>query len=364
MNQDLGLRILSEIMNWDDDRARREFAWLRLMSRLEYDAYQDFVAGMRFVESLASWIQQFASEEREIAYRFLRDTMVYVGTAEMSHLVELAYPESVRRRLVRAVAQRLAIPAHEVWARSDAAMAYRRILRQTLFMGLSDGARIDGFRRANEGIISNEQVVVGVQVDDEKWADLLSSLRKDLDDSTKFVFVYLLDDFVGSGKTLLREDAGSWKGKLVKFWKNVEGRVASHFDSDWVLCVHHYLASHQAAVGLAGREAEIRKVKQGAWFPRVEFSFGSILPQDLPLRLPRDAAFMGLVNKYYDPAVETVHTRVGGADVRLGFGQCALPLVLEHNTPNNSIALLWAETQGEAGNHAMRPLFRRRQRHI
>ena len=42
---------------------------------------------------------------------------------------------------------------------------------------------------------------------------------------------------------------------------------------------------------------------------------------------------------------------------------CALPVVLEHNTPNNSIPLLWAETAGADGAHAMEPLFFRRDRH-
>ncbi|RWB92999.1 MAG: hypothetical protein EOQ56_35900 [Mesorhizobium sp.] len=64
MNQDLGLKIIGEIMSWDDDRARREFQWLRLVARLKYDGYRDFQAGMRFIESLATWLQQFTSAER------------------------------------------------------------------------------------------------------------------------------------------------------------------------------------------------------------------------------------------------------------------------------------------------------------
>ena len=71
MNQDLGLRILGRIMDWDDDRARKEFAWLKLMARLKYDGYRDFQAGMRFIDSLATWLQQFKSHERETAYAFV-----------------------------------------------------------------------------------------------------------------------------------------------------------------------------------------------------------------------------------------------------------------------------------------------------
>ena len=67
---------------------------------------------------------------------------------------------------------------------------------------------------------------------------------------------------------------------------------------------------------------------------------------------------------YYDKSIENDHTREGGTDAKLGFGQCALPLILEHNTPNNAVSLLWADTEGKDEQHAMRPLFRRRQRHV
>jgi hypothetical protein len=49
--------------------------------------------------------------------------------------------------------------------------------------------------------------------------------------------------------------------------------------------------------------------------------------------------------------------------MKLGYANCALPVVLEHNTPNNSFPLLWAETARANGAHAMEPLFFRRDRH-
>jgi hypothetical protein len=84
---------------------------------------------------------------------------------------------------------------------------------------------------------------------------------------------------------------------------------------------------------------------------------------DLPVNRARVGDFMSLIDKYYNPVIETSHTLLGGTNVRLGFGSGALPLVLEHNTPNNSLALLWADTAPSDGEPIMRPLFRRRQRH-
>ena len=47
-----------------------------------------------------------------------------------------------------------------------------------------------------------------------------------------------------------------------------------------------------------------------------------------------------------------------------GYADCALPVVLEHNTPNDGVPNSWAETEGDARNdYAMEPLFFRRDRH-
>ena len=216
MNQDLGLRILGQIMNWNDDRAHEEFAWLKFMARLKYDGYRDFQAGMRFIESLVTWLQQFGPHERETAYAFVRSSLVYIGPSEMQRLVEQFYPRFVRDRLVRMVATEHCIPRYRVLIDPNGRIARERLRRQTLFMGLSDGARIDTIRHANSGVLGNEQFVQGTQVDTEKWRDLLDNLRKDLEDeNARFRIVYLLDDFAGTGDFLssLRRESGEVEGK-------------------------------------------------------------------------------------------------------------------------------------------------------
>ena len=91
-----------------------------------------------------------------------------------------------------------------------------------------------------------------------------------------------------------------------------------------------------------------------------------MLPASLKLSPGHDDSVIALCEKYYnhdlylrliEHAEEAEQT-----DLKMGYANCALPLILEHNTPNNSIPLLWAETSDENG-HAMQPLFRRRDRH-
>ena len=252
-----------------------------------------------------------------------------------------------------------------------------RLLRQTLFMGLSDGARIDTIRHANSGVLGNEQFVQGTQVDTDKWSDLLDNLREELEDPTaRFRIVYLVDDFTATGTSFLRfdEKAAKWKGKLVRFMGSLNGANGSFdgdrpFEDGWVLCVHHYVASSAAAAAI---EERLRRFADTGGFPEELAratcpTFGTVLPNDLPIDMDdaRHEDFIALTRTYYDPVLRTKHTDVGGVThLGLGYGGCALPLVLEHNTPNNSVALLWAETDGGirdgAAAPAMRPLFRRR----
>ena len=379
MNEALGLRVLGEVMDWDDARATEEFRWLSLMARLKYDGYEDFLAGARFIESLVNWLQQFPrGREREDAYAFVRRVLVYIGPAEMLRLVESFYSDHVQRHLARIVAGQHGLPAYRVWSSLQTATAYDTLLRRTLFVGLSEGARLDVVRRTNSGIISHEQVLLTTYADTEKWDKLLTDLRSDLEDTTAtFRIVYLVDDFVGSGTTFLRKDkSGEWKGKLRSFRQTIESVRQSHFDDALTVCVHHYIANYRAVAVIQERERQARAdLGLDRWFPEVNFSFGSELPSSLPIDCSpiREAQrFIPLAETYFDPddpLLKNKHIKEGGTDVSLGFSACALPLVLEHNTPNNSVALLWAETPGHDGadgaprRHAMRPLFRRRQRH-
>lgn len=379
MNQDLGLKILGEVMRWTDERARDEYRWLKLMARLKYDGYRDFQAGMRFFESLATWLQQFDRSERESAYAFVRSKLVYISPSEMEKLVEQFYPKTMRERLVAIVAAQRGIPAFRVLADPKAHSDVDRLRRQTLIMGLSDGARIDGVRHNNVGLLTNEQLVLQTQLDKEKWEDLLGNLREELkDDTALFRLVYLIDDFAGTGTSFFRynDKKQKWSGKLWRFKESIDGARevlgSDPFDPGWELCVHHYVASAAAEKAIGERQEAAKDALAGyGWAKAVHISFGTVLPADLPLGTVagRDEPLIKLTNDYYDPIIRTKHTDVGGVThLGLGYGGCALPLVLDHNTPNNAVALLWAETTGgdREGVHApaMRPLFRRRQRHV
>lgn len=373
----MALSLLAEVMGWPEDDqaiATHEYAWLRMMSSVKYDGYSYFRAGIRFLESLATWLKQFEPKDRAVAYQFVKKRLVYISLPEMQRLVETFVPEVVTPHLRATVASQLGIRPYEVWASKGSASAFARSLRKTLFVGMSDGSRIDMLRRANPLRISTEQVIPMMNVDGEKWIDLRKNLASSpgMQPSEQFDCVYLIDDFTASGTTFIRNVDGVWKGKLKKFndlMIRAREELQERFPiaDGYRLHIHHYISSDQARKNLEEKLEEAQR-QWGEWTcSEYKVTESLLLPASLPLDESRDAEMLELCSDYYNHEiflrVEKHCKEAGQTDMKLGYANCALPVILEHNTPNNSIPLLWAETAVESGMPRMRSLFHRRDRH-
>jgi hypothetical protein len=361
MNEALALKLLRKIMSWDEEIAAREYRWVRLMSRFKYDGYRDYLAGARFVESFAGWLIQFDPQHRNAAYEFIKTRLVYFSPLEIHRLVDQFYPRFVEPKLRSAASDRCGVPPYLIMTKKAAKTEFMRERRRTLFIGLSDGARIDIFRRANTGILVNDQIVVATHIDEDKWRDLGAKLKEEQvfggETDPRFDRVCLVDDFTGSGTSFLRPGKnGGWTGKLWKFRKALENartdlKSAFPLTEDFSLHIHHYISSHQARSTILERLAAVRaEIGQGAWFSHIDLSEGLLLPQNLPMSEHSDPEMWAISERYYDPALyEQLKVHLDEAKqkhIRHGYGDSALPVVLEHNCPNNSITLIWSETEG------------------
>lgn len=385
MINNLALNLIANVMGWGNERATKEYAWLRLMSSMKYDGYSDFRAGVRFLESLVSWLRHFDPADREVAYAMVRQRLVYISTAEMQRVIETFMPEVVTPYVRKAVAGAMGIKPYEVWATKEGAKAFSERLRRCLLVGLSDGSRIDILRRANSGRLSQEQVIPMMNVDNEKWKGLGKDLKDDLQaDGARFEDVYLIDDFTASGTTFIRfPDGGAAKGKLAKFERIVQDAREQLKDdfplSDgYTLHIHHYISTAQAREALEGRISEAEERLTNRSHGKAFITEGLLLPSNLRIgsidaatgamiaQVQSDTSYLRLCETYYDhelfERLEKHCREAGQSDMKYGYANCALPLVLEHNTPNNAIPILWAETAGSSG-CPMRPLFLRRDRH-
>ena len=369
MQRDLAETLLARIMDWDDSTKASERARLDLFAAYKYDQYQRFAPGRRFLESLALWLRQFKSgDERKVAYEFVRNRLVFISNEEMNSLVDLTFPTIVRPFLLRDAAKETGISEFRIKAISES-RSYRCLQRQTLVLGLSDGARTDRFRRVNGASLSHEQVFHAYDVSEKKAADMAAKLRRDLQqlldrqptsEEARFRYIVLLDDFSASGLSYIRndEESGEWTGKIPKIVDELmrdDGLGQCVADHDVRVIFVLYISSKQAT-------EQISDSLKGVSFSKGNVELKVVFELDHASRLDpeTETALFQLLRKeeYFDELADDEHAKVGKTSMRLGFADGRLPIVLSHNTPNNSIYLFWAEDR-----HKVLGLFPRISRH-
>lgn len=357
MRDSLAGELLSTVLDWDTATFAAQGRVLQTLARYKYDEYEGFRPGERFIESLAAWLFQFKVAERPTALRFVSQELVFISRAELDHLIETIYPDMIRPALLRDAAPMIGQPDHKV-STIAGSPEFRDLQRRTLILGLADGARLDRLRRASPEL-SHEQFYphpeLGVSSRESMRTNLSKALElMHLSGPATFRNVLLVEDFAGSGYTLLGQDPeGAWRGKL---WK-AAGWIQDLKDADLVdagasVSVLLYLASEMAQHTL-----DERLTSSGLGW---HLDVAQVLRSDMN---KVHSEMLGLCEKYFDPASEDEHLAKGGTPPHLGFGGIALPLVLHHNTPNNSIGLLWADTTHLPTSDMRRALFPRRQRH-
>ncbi len=369
MKDKLAEELLAKVLGWQPKDVAEERPVLQAMAALKYDAYEQFSPGLRFLESLALWLNQFDAADRGVAYHFLKSFLVFCSAEEMDHFVETSYPDNVRPILLARAAAEQGVNVRHV-GRIAESVGFRMLQRQTLFLGLSDGARIDTFRRANPEL-NHEQIWQTHELADDRVAELLDKLKTHIaglgapaGETPKFRSIVLLDDFSASGSSYyVKKPDGAAGGKIAKFLraladeKKVLHQLCDPAGVEVVILI--YMATDQAVTHL--RDA-LKDPIAGVTGVRVETV--QSVPDRIRLRRgDQTVAFAQLVEKYYGDGVHQkvfdVHMSKGNTpDAKYGYSDCGLPVVLHHNTPNNSLAILWYyETC------PLRGLFPRVQRH-
>lgn len=357
MRSELAEELLHRLMGWDRANFQEKVRRLEALATYKFDEYGNFGPGVKFFESLAAWLDQLADEtERAVALEFVLEHLVFISDAEMMHLIELVYADHIEPVLRKRVAGLLDGASPYEIRRIVEHQSFRSLRRRSLVLGASDGARLDRLRRSAP-FLSHEQFLQSpeppVELVGPMRDELVKALRHHgLDSPPTFGHIFLVDDFAGSGRTLIRQKDGKLKGKLVRLNAAIDKLKAKELvTEDIEVTIILYVASEQAREHV---EETIAGVSLPQWELRVV--------QELPgwRRVTEvDREFADLAERYYDEVLDDDHK----GRAALGYADCALPVVLSHNTPNNSVSLLWADTTQEEGSLNRRALFPRYERH-
>lgn len=366
MNSNLANQLLASIMKWDARTLASERAALEFMGSMKYDAYDRYMPGMRFMSSLVQWLNDIKEEDRDEAYKFIKKKLVFISSTQMNYLVDLLYDSKIRPILLDMATVETGMPSYK---RSNKVVRTRFEIekRSALVIGLSDGAHTDILRRSAG--FNNEQVLTNYYPDGKKLKDMLGGLRKDGKmagiENPFFRRIFLIDDFTASGKSFIRYDDtdGKYHGKLKKIIDELCAK--SHIEGDQNIEHLSYLlnpnqdkiqidilfciATEKARTNIKNNLDEY--LKSVNWQDKVEFNIHIIQPLEDKLSndIKNDKNLVEILKKdehFVKECVISKSYKVGKNDNPwLGFDECALPVVLAHNTPNNSLPIIWQDAE-------------------
>jgi len=64
--------------------------YFQRMAKYKYDNYEQYAAGMRFIEKLALWLDSMQERNREAAIEFVKNRLVFVSQSECACWWKLA----------------------------------------------------------------------------------------------------------------------------------------------------------------------------------------------------------------------------------------------------------------------------------
>lgn len=358
MRANLAEELLVKSMRWTEERVAAERPLLQAMADFKFDEYQQFGPGMRYTESLVDWLAQFeTTAEKELAYSFVKENLVFVSNSQLFQLLNNCYSTQIHPRLLRKTANQLNVECYQL----SAILQSREYLLNndcSVYIGLSDGARMDYFRRASR--VSNEQVLLTYAVSGDKTREMATTLATK-HPGKQFESLFLLDDFTASGHSTIRKEKGQYSGKVVKTLDSLHEENNSLYHlvqgQPFELHIIFYLATTGA---LAHLNDSLKELKQERGYS-FSYTVSAIqqLPNSFSLTKTSKPTLAALCEKYYDSSLTDDHLKVGDVEeIYLGFNNGGLPLVMSHNTPNNSLPILWSPDDKQ-----FRGLFPRVSRH-
>ena len=387
MNSNLASQLLSSVMDWDYVGLNSERIVLEFMGSMKYDAYDRFMPGTRFMSSLVQWLNQFDKEDREIVLNFVKKKLVFISSTQMNYLVDLLYDSKIRPILLRKATENAQMPSYML-CNKKVQRQFEIAKRSSLVVGLSDGAHTDILRRSAG--FSNEQVLTNYYPDGKKLKDMLKDLRDDKKlegvENAYFRNIFFVDDFTASGKSFVRYDdkAKKFKGKLSKiigelYATNIEPTEEEKKEGrKEELHLSYLLDANQPEIHIdilfcMATEKAVKNISIGldnflqkSGYDKIKYHIHVVqnLDDSLSKEITDSPDLMKVLEKpkyFHQNLKDDTAYKVGSVTKPfLGFDECALPVVLSHNTPNNSLPILWQDTDDDK---EFKGLFPRISRH-
>jgi hypothetical protein len=305
-----------------------EAARISFLGRRKYDRYDHFYPGETFDSRLLKWLMNFKKDERQAAIEIV-ESIKFISSYEMKQLAITAF-ETAKQIIMEDYVK----PSKSDWFSylETSSVSLQEELLKTIFVACSDDLNFDFFRRyaMRHYKFKKDNFVEYYKRDDY-------SLKKDLPEHNK---IFLLDQLSASGDTALRKKENSWKGKIPTFervWKD-------YLKEDKVF----YCPFIQSSVSEDNLKSRLSSYRAENECIQVTISPISWIPVSTCLAngegtgIDDNKPAAKLCKKYYYLFKEDEHI----SNAWYGYGYAGLTLILQPNCPNDTLYLLWHNSNG------------------
>jgi hypothetical protein len=344
MKDNLAASLLSSAMEWDTEDIKNDLIYLQTMAKFKYDSYQNYYPGRKFIESLALWVNQFQKKDRKLALDFIIDKLIFFSNEQIFQFISVSYPMFVQTYILNNFKLNNIVFKYN---KVNESLEYKIAKRKILFLGLSDGSKIEVFRRINN--LDNEQVFVTYDLSDSKIKDLKKDLYECKIDGEEikeeyFNSIYLIDDFSASGLSFLRYDekSNTFKGKIQKILKIILDNSLVDPKKVNDINIILYISTEKAKSNIIQNFSKLKEIDKFYEKINLHLNVVQMIPNESIYSLNSNKTFIEFLEKESNSDWLTKHSEVGSTkNPFLGFDECGLPVVLNHNTPNNSLPIIW-----------------------
>ena len=186
-----------------------------------------------------------------------------------------------------------------------------------------------------------------------------SELEKKLkeESSPKFESIFLIDDFTASGRSFIRNTDGEYKGKLSKIFKSIFPKEGDEYFenslqticSDNVKVYIYFCIATEEALQYINEELGMFFVERGINAQHLVDIDKVQVVKSVDFTLPENQEIKRIIEqeKYlnWDKVVTEPFRNGSIEEPWKGFNGCGLAIVLSHNTPNNSLSVLWQDAE-------------------
>ncbi len=362
---------------------------LIFLNRVKFKNYEHFSPGLSFFDHLYLWLKNLKPEDRMKGLKIL-DCLIFFTREEMKILSHQIFREKIKKHLLNKI-----IEEKDEIGQLEYVKAFKFLsdyLYQSLFIALSDGAMIDDFRRFN--LVNNDQTISYYKLHTDAQFEIAFKnfeLRK-----KRYRFFFLIEDFVGTGTTFLRDrnnisywlseenidnirntekikniedlkkpDLGGQLIKFNKYWNHL-----LEFNKNYQIIYCPYIMTYFSKCRLESMLKYYGSLNYISNYDKIQILPQLIIPNEL--RLVDDCSKSGLRNikkeeadgikqlcdDYYEKIKPTLKDPYKlGDGIKYGFGNRGLSIIRYNNVPNNSIYLIWYPDKWN-------PLIPRVERHI